>query len=237
MTVDNTPFSSTLLHVKLLFLCDFVQEAEKHAEAQAAVCEICTAKNVDRSFVDHFGVAVCWSCKKADVTDNYKLVSKTTARSDFLLTEKDFEGEQVVCCSRFMGQPRLNTHRLGVHWKAKSKRLFCRGSDEVVHAAAGMKTWKASTSEKYLLSPPQSQALELALARHGSMEALQEEVFCSCIAASCLSCDGWYVFTSVRNWNGQWHDLKAPARVLGRIRSERVMAAMGQCWVVAVFSA
>jgi hypothetical protein len=133
-----TPQTVVDLFMFVYILRDFVQAAERHAEAQAAVCEICTAKNVDRSFVDHFGVAVCWSCKKADVTDNYKLVSKTTARSDFLLTEKDFESEEGArVLVVWLLDREADNHRPGIHRKTKPKRLFHRWSDEVVHAASG----------------------------------------------------------------------------------------------------
>lgn len=69
-----------------------LQAAVEHDSAQTAVCEICRGKPIDRQMMDHFRVAVCWPCKRADVTDNYKLISKTTARTDFLLTDKELEG-------------------------------------------------------------------------------------------------------------------------------------------------
>ncbi len=51
---------------------------------------------MDREMLEHFRLAVCWTCKRADVTDNYKLITKTTARTDFLLTDRELDGGS--CC-------------------------------------------------------------------------------------------------------------------------------------------
>jgi hypothetical protein len=44
-----------------------------------------------------FGVQVCFDCRRADTTGNYKLLPRTTAKTDFLLADKDLDG--AILCS------------------------------------------------------------------------------------------------------------------------------------------
>ena len=76
----------------LIYVVCVTQEAERIAMDMRARCEVCAGGPIDREMMDHFRLAVCWPCKRADVTDNYKLITKTTARTDFFLTDKELEG-------------------------------------------------------------------------------------------------------------------------------------------------
>lgn len=85
----------TQAYAKFNVTC-IMQEAERLAMDMRARCEVCAGGPIDREMMDRFRLAVCWPCKRADVTDNYKLITKTTARTDFLLTDKELDGARVL---------------------------------------------------------------------------------------------------------------------------------------------
>lgn len=58
-------------------------------------CEVCGSSSlIDPEFYENFCVAICFSCK--DSSKIYTIITKTQARSDFLLTDEELADSSVL---------------------------------------------------------------------------------------------------------------------------------------------
>ncbi|KAI9178900.1 DNA repair protein rad14 [Blastocladiella emersonii ATCC 22665] len=74
----------------------------------APKCVECSSLDLDKRYVEHFDVNVCWACKEK-LPEKYALLTKTEARQDYLLTE-----EELTVVGNFKAwrkpNPRKNTY-------------------------------------------------------------------------------------------------------------------------------
>ena len=61
-------------------------------------CEVCgSLSGLDPELYEYFGVSVCHSCKTEESTNSdYRLITKTQAKKDFLLTEEELNDVKLL---------------------------------------------------------------------------------------------------------------------------------------------
>lgn len=69
----------------------------------AGKCELCNASPIVMSLHQHFGVQICWDCKK--IRTEYNLITKTKAREEYLVPERELKSWKCI--------EKANPHRDG----------------------------------------------------------------------------------------------------------------------------
>lgn len=59
-------------------------------------CRHCSSIELDEILLQHFGVRVCNNCRQTYGDDYYKLITKTTAREEFLLTDEELADTTIL---------------------------------------------------------------------------------------------------------------------------------------------